>query len=532
MPERQAEDHARPDGQGSHAGADAVAFSRDVLEKPLRPYQETIVRAIADSVRGGVGATFTVMLARQMGKNELSAHLEAWLLTQHAAGGGTIVKAAPTYRPQVINSMRRLESLLRAPKLVEQWGRAKREHGYLVGLGDARVAFFSAEPSANVMGATASLLLEIDEAQDVDAEKYTRDFRPMASSTNATTVLYGTAWTQDTLLEQQKQTNLRLEAHDHFRRHFEYDWTHGAAANPSYDTFVRAEIERLGREHPLIRTQYLLQPLQEAGTFFTAEQRALLRGTHGRERLPSALPEDDYYVAAVDVAGAAEEATDGVLRRLEPRKDSTVAGIARVTPLSDGHGALTRIVDLYWWTGRPLHEQCDQLIGLLRDHWGCRRVTIDASGLGADLAARLERALGTHAVEPVVFSVPTKSKLAYNLLARVNSGRLQMWSESTHGSTSVAESVAQTPREDRIPSGPSDAYHLAVSPEATEFWREVERARPIIRSGEQLSFYVPEHLGHDDFVTMLALLAWAVRDVRTAPYRVVLPPPEPMYAPY
>jgi hypothetical protein len=63
-------------------------------------------------------------------------------------------------------------------------------------------------------------------------------------------------------------------------------------------------------------------------------------------------------------------------------------------------------------------------------------------------------------------------------------------------------------------------------------WREVERARPIIRSGEQLSFYVPDHLGHDDFVTMLALLAWAVRDVRTAPYRVVLPPPEPVYAPY
>jgi hypothetical protein len=44
------------------------------------------------------------------------------------------------------------------------------------------------------------MLLEIDEAQDVAIEKYDRDLRPMASPTNATTVLYGTAWSDDTLL--------------------------------------------------------------------------------------------------------------------------------------------------------------------------------------------------------------------------------------------------------------------------------------------------------------------------------------------
>ncbi|HEV2121397.1 MAG TPA: hypothetical protein VGW38_01310 [Chloroflexota bacterium] len=339
------------------ASSDVPAFSREVLGRPLRRYQEKIVEGIAKSILTGMGATFTVMLARQMGKNELSAHLEAWLLACHAEAGGTVVKAAPTYKPQVVNSIRRLEGLLRAPGIVEKWGRAKREHGHLVGLGEARVAFFSADPAANVVGATASLLLEIDEAQDVDQEKYTRDFRPMASSTNATTVLYGTAWTQDTLLEQQKQVNLRLEAHDQFQRHFEFDWTHGAPENPAYDTYVRGEIERLGAAHPLIRTQYLLQPLQEAGTFFSAEQRALLQGSHTRERLPQPLPDGDYYVAAVDVAGAAEEATDAALRRLEPRKDSTVVGIARVTPLPDGHGAMTRVMELHWWTGRPLHEQ-------------------------------------------------------------------------------------------------------------------------------------------------------------------------------
>src|SRR5437870_12433052 len=77
-----------------------AAFSRDVLGRPLRPYQAEIAAAIQASILGGKGHTFTVMMARQMGKNELSAHLEAWLLAHAAETGGTMVKAAPTFRPQ------------------------------------------------------------------------------------------------------------------------------------------------------------------------------------------------------------------------------------------------------------------------------------------------------------------------------------------------------------------------------------------------------------------------------------------------
>jgi hypothetical protein len=65
------------------------------------------------------------------------------------------------------------------------------------------------------MGATADLLREMDEAQDVDEEKYRRDFRPMASTTNALTVLYGTAWSDDCLLEKQRQSNIEEDGVDH-----------------------------------------------------------------------------------------------------------------------------------------------------------------------------------------------------------------------------------------------------------------------------------------------------------------------------
>ncbi len=47
----------------------------------LRPYQQEMAVAILDSVFGKKGLTFSVEIARQGGKNELSAQLELLLLT-------------------------------------------------------------------------------------------------------------------------------------------------------------------------------------------------------------------------------------------------------------------------------------------------------------------------------------------------------------------------------------------------------------------------------------------------------------------
>ena len=91
----------------------------------------------------------------------------------------------------------------------------------------------------------------------------------MASSTNATTVLYGTPWDGSTLLEQQKQANLELERRDGVQRHFRFDWLEVAACNPAYGRFVTAERERLGEEHPLFRTQYALELLEGGRGFLS-----------------------------------------------------------------------------------------------------------------------------------------------------------------------------------------------------------------------------------------------------------------------
>ncbi len=174
------------------------AFARTYLKQPLYPYQELIANAILDSILRRRGLTFTVMLARQMGKNQLSAVLEAYLLCFKK--GGTIVKAAPTFSPQIINSRARLLSMLDNPLTRE---RIWKSYGYMIGVAtDAqqrdiqagpRVMFFSASPASSIVGATASLLLEVDEAQDVTIDKFDRDLRPMGSTTNSTASIFPTS---------------------------------------------------------------------------------------------------------------------------------------------------------------------------------------------------------------------------------------------------------------------------------------------------------------------------------------------------
>ena len=74
----------------------------------LRPYQLEAGRAIADSVRNRRGLTFTVVMARQAGKNELSSQVELFLLMKHALLPVDGIKCAPTFEPQAQISMRRL----------------------------------------------------------------------------------------------------------------------------------------------------------------------------------------------------------------------------------------------------------------------------------------------------------------------------------------------------------------------------------------------------------------------------------------
>ena len=483
-----------------------AAFARDVLGRPLYPYQAEVAEAIITSIVEGQGHIFTVMMARQSGKNQLSAVLEAFLLTHLSEG--IIVKAAPTYSPQITNSRLRLLSLFDTADMRE---RVWHTQGNITGLAPENnpalvrahagpcVMFFSAGEESNVVGATANILLEIDEAQDVAPDKFDRDFRPMAATANTTTVLYGTAWSDTTLLAHQRAANLEHEQHTGERLHFEYDWHTLAAINQAYRIFVEQEIARLGRDHLAIQTQYMLKPISGAGYFLSSLQHTLLQGKHAWEDIPQ---DDAIYIAGMDVAG--EQRVSPTLSLMtqpeqgRTRRDSTVITIGRVT-YNELNLPVIEVVHHEWWTGMPYLDQYITTLAVV-ELWGIHTLIIDATGLGGCLASLLVARLGEQCVQPFTFTRPSKSHLAYQLLAQVNSGRLKLY---------AAEQAPRTTYE--------------------ECRQQLCKARYRLPEPDTLDFYVDPRDGHDDFLSSLALLVEAVSSGTSLPAISVCIPPRPLF---
>jgi hypothetical protein len=289
----------------------------------LRPYQAEAGRAIVDSALNRRGVTFTVVMARQAGKNELSAQVELFLLLRNARQAVDGVKAAPTFQPQCKLSMDRLWSRIVQSGLDPM---AAREDSHVVRVGQARVLFLSAEATTNVVGHTAG---ETGGEHDATVLTIARVIEPATAA------------------------------------------------------------------------------ILQAPRLEVVEQIAL-----------SGVPHDELFARLADVLG-------------------------RV--------------------------------------WGVRRVVVDATGLGETLARLLERTLGPDVVRPLKMTSESKSRLGYELITAINSGRLRMYAGD--GSTEYAE-----------------------------FWRQVEAARIAYRPSQQMNFYVDASEGHDDYLVSLALTTQAASD--------------------
>ena len=477
----------------ARSGSDEAISAEGTRKVKLRPYQLEVARATMDSIHKGMGLTLSVEIARQGGKNELSAHLEVLLLTLYMARGGNLIKCSPTFKPQTIISTERLKQRL------DDFGFDgiyRLQMGYIVYLGNAKAIFLSAEGSSSVVGHSADILLEIDESQDVSKEKYTKEFRPMGSATNVTTILYGTTWDDSTLLEEVKQANLELERKDGIKRHFRYDWQEVGQYNPDYIKFVQDERQRLGEEHPLFRTQYALLPITHGGGFLSRQQIALVLGEHQRQSQPEGKR---TYIAGVDLAGEHEQEMIGGGAPVNDKGrgcDSTVITIAeadarlppvrralageslgrQVTNLSQ---PVLKVVEQYQWTGTPHSQLYTEMTDILKNVWNCHRIVVDATGIGQPVASFLRKELGSRVI-PFVFTSKSKSDMGFELLSFVNSGRLKLYKQ--------------------------DGSH-----EYKETLFELERARTQYRPNQTMNFYVDPQEGHDDFLVSLALVVQAAR---------------------
>lgn len=390
--------------------------------RALRAYQAPVARAVGRSVAAGGGEQFAVVFSRQAGKDETLAQVLAWLLVRYQRSGGTAVVAAPTLRPQAMISRDRLVGLLRATPATAR--RFRVRDGTVVELGAAAVRFLSAGPDANARGATASLLLVANEAQDIDPARWDAVFDPMAASTNASTVYMGTVWDQHGLLARQMR-HLAATAPE---RVYRVPWGVVAAELPAYGERVRARIAQFGPEHPFIRTEYDLIELDAEAGLLPPARLAQLRGDHPRRHRGEP---GKTYALLVDVAGEEEDAAGPGGWESGAKRDATALTVVEV---ERGAGLpVYRVVDRRAWTGARFGPLAAQVEDLARNVWRARAVVVDATGIGAGLASmladRLGRGPGALHVEPFVFTGASKSKLGWDWLGLIDGGRLKEYAD-------------------------------------------------------------------------------------------------------
>src|SRR5688572_5368916 len=94
----------------------------------MRPYQLEPAKAIIDSIMGKQGLTFVIIISRQAGKDELLANLICYLMNLYAHREVGIVVANPTYKPQTLNFIVRLENRLKANLLTRSFWNKRSDY--------------------------------------------------------------------------------------------------------------------------------------------------------------------------------------------------------------------------------------------------------------------------------------------------------------------------------------------------------------------------------------------------------------------
>jgi hypothetical protein len=410
----------------------------------LRPYQVQIARAVKDSILNNRGLTFVIILPRQSGKNELQAHLFAWLLYRYAHTGGRIVSVSPTFKPQTQLCMDRVKSSLNA--CVASRGLWKSSKGYSYQLGNAQLQFFSGEPRSNVLGATADLLLSVDEAQSIRVSKFDKDFDPMTASTDATRLFWGTAWTADTLLERERRIALQAQSLDGIRRLFYYTADDVRSFVPAYGRKVDNFILAMGRNHPIVRSQYFGETIDAQSGMFTPARLALLQADQipsspsplskcvfpfGSRSIPVRVEGPGVRPSSflIDVAGMDESRLNPLhssdMGLGNPGRDSTALSIVEIdlsTLAALGYPTY-HVVGRHAWVGEN-HLSVFGKLKALAETWHPQHILIDATGVGEGLWALLDRLFPARVI-PVKFTRSEKSEIGWRFLSIIETGRFR-----------------------------------------------------------------------------------------------------------
>jgi hypothetical protein len=401
-------------------------FSKHVLTMDLYPYQLDPLKTIVASILARQGREFLLVFPRQSGKNEAVAHLLVYLMNLLQRTGGNIVYGAEG--DGLGRGIRRLEDRLENDWNHGRWRKGSRPTKRT--LNKSEVIFLSTNPRAQARGETAHWLLVIDELQDCSAAHVEAVFQPMRAANNATALYIGTVKTTSDALWLKKRELEEKQTRDGNQYVYIVHPDQVTASNPYYADFLHAKIEKLGRNHPIVASEYFNEPIGGSGGLFGEQRIQLMRGKHSRQAEPEP---GSTYVATLDVAGIDEATTDPIAQLDKPARDYTVATIFEIEDGDDQPTFLAR--DVFTDQGGRHFQSTPgstslaaRLLAWLQ-HWQVRHLVGDASGVGAGLVDWLQARRPTDTVTSFLTTATTKAQLGSDFLALIETGRVKFWKD-------------------------------------------------------------------------------------------------------
>lgn len=400
-------------------------FSELVLKMPLRPYQIETIIPITESVLRKLGREFLIVMPRQSGKNEAIAHMLVYLLNVLQRIGGNIIYGG--LGDQVGRGIDRLEARLDNPWNRKKWKKKSKPTRRTIG--KANIVFMSTHPMAATRGETAHHLLVIDEMQTQLAVHIEAVFTPMRAAHNASAVYIGTVSSKNDALWLKKQELEALQNQDGIQRVFFISPDEVTRHNPNYATFLAQQIAEKGRNHPIIRSEYFLEPVDGEGNLFDSRRRALFFGDHPQQAKPDP---NTTYIATLDIAGQDETPTD-LDQLTNPMRDYTVATIWEIIPPHNSNAPTYRAVNLFLDHGTRHFEESpgnSPLALRLRaylHYWNVAHLVSDASGVGEGLTSWLNQHALPGKVTGFKFTSRSKAWLGSSFISLIETRRAQYW---------------------------------------------------------------------------------------------------------
>ena len=232
---------------------------------------------------------------------------------------------------------------------------------------------------------------------------------------------------------------------------------------PEYGIYVNEQITRLGRNHPMIKTQYFSEEIDAEGGLFPPERIKLMQGTHVEQSEPV---DGQLYAMTIDVAGEEEDsASETASVKDTSARDATSLTLFNVdlsTLPPDVLGAPTyRVVARFTWTGKK-HTKIYNAIKVLAKTWRAEYIVIDSTGVGQGLSSFIERAFPGRVI-PYYFTQKSKSDLGWKFLAVIETGRYKepvkseslFWQQAQHCQHEVLEGPGRIMRWG-VPDGTRD----------------------------------------------------------------------------